>query len=87
MEGKGISVDDLLCSDDRAERYMEYLQELEENKPGVLERCRGVCEGCGEDKAVDVHVKDWKVTPLTMMYNLVGVCDRCHKKLHILSRD
>ena len=57
----------------------------------VFERCRGICEGCGVRRAVEVHhvryprgelpgSEGWK--RLEKLWDMVGICERCHREIH-----
>ena len=74
--------------------YRIYLESAiwREKRRKVLERCRGICEGCGNRRAVEVHhleYPQWPVIPGSeewlrreKLYDLVGVCERCHREVH-----
>lgn len=49
----------------------------------VLERCGGVCEACGQRRAVHVHHKKYPdVFGLEPLFDLAAVCVPCHKIIH-----
>lgn len=73
--------------------YEEYMQSPVwlEKRRRVMERCRGMCEGCGVRRAVEVHhlryprgympgSGQWTVRE--KLYDLVGLCGRCHREVH-----
>ena len=73
--------------------YEEYIQSPGwlEKRSKVLGRCRGVCEGCGNRRAVEVHhekyprgvepgSKEW--ARREKLYDLVGLCKECHRDVH-----
>jgi transcriptional regulator with XRE-family HTH domain len=74
--------------------YRQYLESAYwlEKRRKVLERCRWVCEGCGNRRAVEVHhlrYPQWPVLPgseawrrLEKLYDLVGLCGVCHGEVH-----
>jgi 5-methylcytosine-specific restriction endonuclease McrA len=57
----------------------------------VLERAHGVCEGCGDRKAVEVHhlrypqgclagSAEWQARE--KLFDLAAICDQCHRDIH-----
>jgi hypothetical protein len=74
--------------------YRVYLESAlwSEKRRKVKERCGGICEGCGERRAVEVHhlrYPGWPVLPGSeewkrreKLWDLVGVCERCHMEEH-----
>jgi len=48
----------------------------------VLARCHGVCEGCGERPAVQIHHLTYARTGYEMLFDLAAVCLECHEKIH-----
>jgi hypothetical protein len=74
--------------------YRVYLESPTwlEKKRKVLERCRWICEGCGNRRAVEVHhlsYPQWRVLPGSeewrrqeKLYDLVGLCGVCHLEVH-----
>jgi len=82
---------------ERIEWIQSYRQYLEspvwlEKKRKVLERCRWICEGCGNRRASEVHhlrYPEWRVMPgsegwkrVEKLYDLVGICEECHREVH-----
>jgi len=68
----------------RRDEYSGYLQspEWKSIREKVLNRCVWTCEGCGECRATHVHHKTYDNIFDELMFQLVGLCDSCHKKLH-----
>jgi hypothetical protein len=74
--------------------YRVYLESSTwlEKKRKVLERCRWMCEGCANRRAVEVHHKRyprWPIMPGSeewlrreKLWDLVGVCEVCHGEVH-----
>jgi hypothetical protein len=74
--------------------YRQYLESAHwlEKRRKVMERCKWVCEGCGNRRAVEVHhlrYPAWPCMPgsaewkrLEKLYDLVGVCGMCHGEVH-----
>lgn len=74
--------------------YNLYLQSADwkDKRSLVLERAKGVCEGCGEERAVQVHhlwyppkgcrpgSEEW--IRLEKLFQMVAVCKQCHQDLH-----
>jgi hypothetical protein len=69
--------------------YEEYLQSAiwREKRRKVLERCRGICEGCAQRRAREIHheryprgcepgSEEW--IRREKLYDLVGLCTDCH---------
>lgn len=48
----------------------------------VFARCNGVCEGCGERQAVQVHHLNYKRLGNEMLFDLAAVCMTCHEICH-----
>lgn len=64
--------------------YSEYLETTEwkslRNK--VLRRAGGRCEGCMDQEAVQVHHLTYKHVGAELLFELVAVCEDCHKRVH-----
>lgn len=52
----------------------------------VLQRCRGRCEGCGHGRARQVHHLTYAHVGDEFLFELVGVCEDCHERLHKTER-
>ena len=63
-----------------AERYADPSWETLRQK--VLDRCHRRCEGCGEEAATVVHHLTYERLWAEMLFDLVGVCEDCHKSIH-----
>jgi hypothetical protein len=48
----------------------------------VMARCKGMCEGCGEKPAVQVHHLTYERLGDEMLFDLVGICIPCHERIH-----
>lgn len=48
----------------------------------VLARCSGVCEGCGEEAATQIHHETYERLGCEMLFDLRGVCRQCHDRFH-----
>ena len=48
----------------------------------VLERASGICEGCLEKPATQVHHLSYEHVGDEYLFELVAVCDACHDNLH-----
>lgn len=67
------------------EDYGEHLESprWEAIRRKVLDRARGVCEGCGERKErFHVHHKTYQRTGYEMLFDLVALCIDCHRIMH-----
>lgn len=73
--------------------YDAYLQSEEwlEKRRLVLKRTGGLCEGCAKARAAQVHHRKYPANCLPgsaewrkaeKLFDLVGVCLRCHQELH-----
>lgn len=64
--------------------YDAYLEsdEWRRKRALVLKRSAGVCEGCGERPAVQVHHLHYKRVFREMLFDLVAVCRQCHDAIH-----
>ena len=48
----------------------------------VLKRASGVCEGCGEEVATEVHHRTYDHVGNEFLFELVALCKPCHDRLH-----
>jgi hypothetical protein len=48
----------------------------------VMERCAGMCEGCGKRPALDVHHLTYARLGHEMLFDLAAVCVPCHESIH-----
>ncbi len=66
------------------EEYAEYLasQEWWDRRTLVLERSNGLCEGCREAEAVDVHHLSYAHITQEFLFELVALCAPCHERIH-----
>jgi 5-methylcytosine-specific restriction endonuclease McrA len=66
------------------EWYSEYLNSAEWQlvRAKVMARCRGFCEGCGEARATQVHHLTYAHVGEEFLFELVGLCDACHDRIH-----
>lgn len=48
----------------------------------VLRRCAGVCEGCGEAAAAEVHHLTYAHFGRELLFELVALCPACHRLVH-----
>ena len=48
----------------------------------VMERSRGICEGCGCRPATQVHHETYKNFGNEFLWELRAVCDHCHRRCH-----
>lgn len=64
--------------------YDAYLQtdEWKRKCAKVMKRAGGVCEGCGESKATEVHHLSYAHCGEEFLFELIAVCDPCHRRLH-----
>ena len=64
--------------------YAIYLKSPEwgRRRSRVLQRAGGMCEGCLERKATQVHHLTYDHIYNEFLFELVAVCDECHKRIH-----
>jgi 5-methylcytosine-specific restriction endonuclease McrA len=48
----------------------------------VLERAGGLCEGCREKPATQVHHLTYAHWQHELLFELVAICDDCHQRIH-----
>lgn len=70
--------------DFKTKDYQSHLAspEWQELRRKVFRRCKGVCEGCLERPAVEVHHLTYARLGDEMLFDLVGVCSSCHDRIH-----
>jgi 5-methylcytosine-specific restriction endonuclease McrA len=70
--------------DFRAE-HAKYLQTdaWKAKRAKVLERAKGICEGCLERPATQVHHVTYEHWKDELLFELVAVCRSCHLKAHV----
>jgi 5-methylcytosine-specific restriction endonuclease McrA len=66
------------------ERYHRHMasEEWADLRRRVFARCKGLCEGCGERRAVQVHHLTYARLGDEMLFDLVAMCMTCHEKIH-----
>src|SRR5262249_17294921 len=64
--------------------YESYLSspEWDDRRALVLKRARGICEGCGQVPATEVHHLTYSHVGNELLWQLVAVCRRCHARVH-----
>lgn len=64
--------------------YEIYLssEKWKSKRKKVLERAKGICEGCRENKSEEVHHLSYKNKGNEFLFELVAVCIGCHDRLH-----
>lgn len=69
---------------DRRNEYAEYLNSAEWRirRDSVMDRCDGLCEGCRQANAEDVHHLTYKHVGREFLFELVGLCRTCHTRWH-----
>jgi hypothetical protein len=69
---------------ERSERYSAYLLSpaWRALRAKVLERDKHTCQGCLVARATQVHHRTYERIYSEMLFDLVSVCDACHKKIH-----
>lgn len=66
------------------EWYSRYLTSPEwlKRRDLVLRRAGGVCEGCGEAVATEVHHLSYENAGAEFLFELVALCAACHRRYH-----
>jgi uncharacterized protein with PIN domain len=65
-------------------QYDLYLSspEWQARRAKVLKRANGICEGCLDRKATQVHHLTYRHIFAEFMFELLAVCNECHARLH-----
>lgn len=65
-------------------RYDEHLAspKWRSIRSRVLQRARGVCEGCGLLRAEQVHHLTYRHLGDELLFELVALCEDCHQRAH-----
>jgi 5-methylcytosine-specific restriction endonuclease McrA len=65
-------------------QYSAYLQSdaWQQLRPRVFDRAGGICEGCGQATATQVHHLTYKHVTNEFLWELVAICDNCHERVH-----
>jgi hypothetical protein len=65
-------------------RYNEYLgtSAWRDRRELVLRRANGICEGCLEAKATQVHHTTYAHVGNEFLWELRAICDECHDRFH-----
>lgn len=75
----------------RAEQHAAFLTEhtiylrtaaWRARRLAVLNRAKGLCEGCGKVAATQVHHLTYEHWKAEFLWELVAVCDDCHERVH-----
>lgn len=66
------------------EWYNDYLssEEWKLRRSKVMTRCLGLCEGCLDNHASQVHHLTYEHVGEEFLFELVGLCASCHDRLH-----
>jgi len=64
--------------------YRAYITspEWKSRRARVMKRCGGICEGCGDSAAVEVHHLTYRHFMEEFLFELVGLCQPCHERYH-----
>lgn len=72
--------------DEDRKRYHEYLNsrawKLKRNL--IFQREKGFCQGCGEEAIEHVHHLTYNHLFDELLFELVGLCENCHRKCHFI---
>ncbi len=66
------------------DRYAKYLksEKWQSIRARVLSRANHTCEGCLEERATEVHHRTYAHVFDELLYELVALCDKCHRRSH-----
>lgn len=64
--------------------YSTYLKSSSwmKKRNSALARDKGICQGCLEEKATQVHHLSYRNVGNELLFELVSVCDKCHEIAH-----
>ncbi len=70
--------------EERRNDYAAYLAspQWQAIRRKVFERAGGLCEGCGVEKATQVHHLNYERIGRELLFDLVAVCRSCHEQCH-----
>lgn len=71
--------------DEERRFYNDYIRnspEWKRRRRLVFKRCTGICEGCGERPATEVHHLTYEHLGNEFLWELRGVCRECHERFH-----
>jgi hypothetical protein len=73
----------------RRKWYTEYLQTdaWKERRRLVLQRTGGLCEGCRQEPASEVHHLSYNHVGNEFLWELVAICRWCHARYHEVRHD
>lgn len=65
-------------------RYNAYLQTQawQDRRRKVLKRANGMCEGCADRPAAEVHHLTYDHVCEEFLFELVALCEPCHERIH-----
>jgi hypothetical protein len=63
------------------DRYLES-PEWRARRKLVLRRAGGICEGCLERRATQVHHRTYEHVGDELCFELIAICDQCHDRVH-----
>lgn len=65
-------------------QYDEYLSspQWQEKRAMVLKRDDYICQGCFQARAYDVHHLSYRHMGNELLFELVSVCRKCHRRIH-----
>jgi|SRR5262249_6727315 len=69
--------------------YAAYLQtdEWKERQRLVMHRAGGICEGCRQVRAVEVHHLTYDHVGDEFLWEFVAICRECHERYHEVRHD
>jgi hypothetical protein len=81
---EAFAADKKRCADVWQRAYEQYLQtpEWKRKRQLAMLRAQGICEGCREVEATDVHHYSYDDVGHEFIFQLVALCRKCHERLH-----
>jgi len=72
------------ATDERRAVYAAYLDspEWRAKRVKVMKRAGGVCEGCLDARATEVHHRTYAHIYQEFMFELIALCEPCHQRIH-----
>lgn len=64
--------------------YNDYLasERWHDKRRKVLDRCKGICEGCGINRATEIHHLTYEHIGSELLWELAATCRECHERAH-----
>lgn len=72
------------CQSGNRAEYDDYLRspEWKRRAAKIMDRANGICEGCLTEPATEVHHRTYENLGNEFAFELLALCDRCHRRIH-----